>query len=166
MNPSQPGYNFTTADLQRFNITPEDAARLLARETQGGAVPVNQLENPITALLAEMVRAQRRFNARYGSFGWSLAAWAKLQLLQQNPLRAYMLIQNVGSGDLMVLFESGPASAADLSSTGGQAQLTVEQTRAVRIVAGGNYEPLVAPSTEVTIFTLGTATQGVVVEGV
>lgn len=166
MKPSPPGYNFSTADLLRFNVTPEEAARLLARETGGGAVPVNQLENPIPALLAELVRAQRRFNARYGNFAWSLAAWAKIQLLQQNPLRAYMLIQNVGSGDLMVLFESGPASAQDLSGASGQAQLTVEQSRAVRIVAGGNYEPLVAPSTEVTIFTLGTATQGVVIEGV
>ena len=83
MNPSQPGYNFSTADLLRFNVTPQDAARLLAQQTQGGQIPVNQLGDPVNALLAELVRSQRRFNARYGNFAYSLAAWAKLQVLQQ-----------------------------------------------------------------------------------
>lgn len=166
MNPSQPGYNFSTADLLRFNVTPLEAARLVAQQTQGGAAPVASLGDPTTALLAALVQSQQRRNAQYGAFAWSLAAWAKIQVLQQNPIRSYLLIQNVGSGDLMVLFESGPASAQDLSGASGQAQLTVEQTRAVRIVAGGNYEPLVAPSNQITIFTLGTASNGVVLEGV
>jgi hypothetical protein len=80
-------------------------------------------------------------------------------------VRSYLLIQNVGSGDLMVLFEGGPSSVQDMSSAAGQNELTVKQTRAIRVVAGGNYEPLMPPSNAITIFTIGTATQGVCIEG-
>ena len=166
MNPQQPGYELATADLLRVQVTPLEAARTIAQQTGNANVPVSSLDNPAIALLAQLVKSQRRANAHYGSFPWSLAAWSKLQVLTQNPLRSYLLIQNVGSGDLLVLVETGPANAQDLSSAGGQAQLTVEQTRAIRIVAGGNYEPLVAPSDFITIFTLGTASNGVVIEGV
>ena len=164
MNPSQPGYNFSTADLIRFNVSPLEAARILARTSEGN--PASTLGDPTLALLAELVRSQRRFNAQYGPFGFQLAIWRRLQVLPQNPLRSYLLIQNTGSGDVMVLFEPGPASVVDLSGASGQAQLTVDQVRAVRIVGGGNYEPLVAPTNEITIFSIGTATNGVVVEGV
>jgi hypothetical protein len=52
-----------------------------------------------------------------------------------------------------------------LSATAaGQAQLTNQQTRAVRVVAGGYYEPLIAPTNQITIFTLNTATQAMAQE--
>lgn len=166
--PSKPGYNMAVADLARFDITPLEAARIMAGTTQGQSptgANVAAAPDPVITLLAQLVKTQRRNNTVYGPLGWSLAAWAKLQIFTQNALRGYLIIQNVGSGDLLVLFEGGPVSAQDLSSAGGQTQLTTEQTRAIRIVAGGYYEPQVAPSNPITIFTLGTASNGVAIEG-
>lgn len=164
MEPSQPGYNFTTADLAAFNIAPRDAAQLLVAATGGvtgnlGIAP----GDTVAALLAELVRSQRRFNALFAPSPFSLAAWTRQQILAENPLRSYLLIQNVGSGDVMVLFETASVQPEDLS--GATNELTVSQVRAVRIVAGGNYEPLVAPSNPITLFTLGTASSGLVIEG-
>ena len=165
MRPNPYDYNFTVADLQRFEITPTEAARMLVQQTGGQAPNAETVlgADPVVALLTQLVKSQRRANALYGPLGWSLAAWTKLQLFQTNPVRAYLLIQNVGSGDLLVLFEGGPTSPQDFSSN--TDQLTTDQTRAVRVVAGGYYEPLVSPTNAVTIFTLGTATDGVAIEG-
>ena len=168
MNPSPPGYLFSTADIARAGLSPLELARLIVKETEGQPAGGNltELENPIVVLLAEIAKSQRRSNARFNSSAWQLAAYSRVQILASNPLRTYFMVQNVGSGDLLVIFESGSTTTEDLSTPAASvAQLTTQQTRAVRVVAGGNYEPLVAPTNEVTIFTLNTATQGIIIEG-
>ena len=166
MNPSLPGYQFSIADIGRYGLSPLELARIVARETAGNPGNLDQIPDPVTAILAEIAKSQRRSNARFNASGWQLATYARVQILATNPLRSYFVIQNVGSGDVMVVFESSSTKTEDLSgSAASQAQLTNQQTRAVRVVAGGYYEPLVAPTNEITIFTLNTATQGIIIEG-
>ena len=171
MQPSRPGYNFTVADLLNFDISPLEAAKIMVAASGGapanlsGDAAAGLQVDPIVALLAGILKSQKRSNAQYGPFAWQLTLWSQIQVLTQNAVRSYLLIQNVGSGDLMVLFEGGPSSVQDMSSAAGQNELTVKQTRAIRVVAGGNYEPLMPPSNAITIFTIGVATQGVCIEG-
>ncbi len=164
VQPSKPGYSLAAADLARFNITPRDAASLIAQATEGRPQGLNaEPGDLIGALLAELVRSQKRFNATFMPLAFSLPVYTRQQILAQNPLRAYLMVQNVGSGDLILAFESGEVSPTDLS--GATSELTNQQQRSLRIVAGGYYEPLVAPQNPITIFTLNTATSGVIIEG-
>lgn len=153
--PSQPGYDFTIADLQRASVTPEQASRIILQRTQGGAVAADG-----TALLAAILKACFKQNCYAQQVAYSLPAWSIVQLQGLDYARNYFELQNVGSGDLMVIFEPGPNVVKDLSSPAGQTELTLKQTYAFRIVAGGNYAPFVAPVNPITIFTLGTATNG------
>ena len=171
MRPNQPGYNLATADLQRARISQDDLARIVVHATGGNpnnapGIASGAGPNPMMALLAQIALTQRTANARFGPFTFSLAAWFRVQVLQENPNRKYFILQNVGSGDLMIVFESANVSPQDMSAAAGQSELTVQQTRAIRIVAGGSYEPIVAPTNPISIFTLGTATNGIVIEGV
>lgn len=170
--PSAPGYNLTSADVGALNVSPEQAARVMLAVAQGlpanvpglGAIAPGDVSG-VTLLLAAILRSQKRASASYTPFGFGFATWARQQVFGPNPNRAYLLIQNVGSGDLMVCFENGPQSVQDLSAATDQQQLTNQQQRSVRIVAGGYFEPLVPPTNPITLFTLGTGTQGLAVEG-
>jgi len=157
IKPSNPGYNFTTADLQRASFPPDLLGKMIV---QAGKNP------DAGALLAAILKSQRKQNANFRPASINFPIWSLQSLFSANPNRSYLIIQNTGNGDLMLIFEDGPASIQDNSgSTDAQQQLTNMQTRALRIVAGGYYEPLVPPTNSLTLFTLGVATNGVAIEG-
>ena len=124
-----------------------------------GGVPA--ASDPVVALLAQIALTQKRSNAKYAPLGFTLAAYTRYQILTENPLRTQLLIQNVGSGDLMVLFGTGDVSPSVIAS----AELLAQQAYSIRIVAGGSFEPYVSPTNPITIFTLATGTVGIVIEG-
>lgn len=161
MQPSPPGYDFTAADLASADIDRSLLARLIVAPQ---TVPAAQVPDPLQ-LLAALLKTQKRNSAAFRPVPFNFATFARQMMLADNPNRSYLLIQNVGSGDVMVVFENGPVSVQDLSAAGDQSQLTAQQTRAVRIVAGGYFEPLVVPINAVTLFTLNTATNGLIIEG-
>lgn len=157
--PSLPGARFSSADLLRARIRPETLGNLILQQQAPGVAP------DALALLASMLKEQRKQNAKFQPFPFNFGIWTMQQVLPENANRSYLLIQNVGNGDLLVVHEGASITPVDMSSADGQVSLTVTQTRAIRIVAGGNYEPLVAPSNPISIFTLNAATLGVVIEG-
>ncbi len=160
IQPSHPSYNLSVADITNADLPRAAVQRVLAQaqaETQAGNAP------DIYMLLASMLKNQQPRNARYGPITFNLAAYVKQQILTENTSRSYLLIQNVGSGDIFALVEGGSPQATDLS--GNTTVLIQAQTRAVRIVAGGSYEPSIPPSNAITLFTLNTAAYGVVFEG-
>lgn len=157
IQPSNPGSSFSAADLVRASINPEALGRILT----GTSTEADTLQ-----LLALLAKQQVKRNSRFRPNPFSFETYRKQLALSENPMRDYLLIQNVGSGDLMVLFEEGPVNVQDFSADAdSQQELINSQTRALRIVAGGYYEPLVAPTNPITLFVLNTATNGVVVEG-
>lgn len=162
MRPSQPGYNFSAADLARASLQPDELSRIIfgVQGTDANGLPIEALQ-----LLAQIAKNNAIKNATYRPGAINFPAWHRQLLFTENPNRSYLIIQNVGSGDLMVVFEDGPASILNQSSADGQTFLTQLQTRALRIVAGGYYEPLIPPKNNIAIFTLGTATNGVAIEG-
>lgn len=159
IKPSAPGAQFSSADLLRATVTPQQAARIILEQTAQGGLP------DAVALLAAMFKEQRKQNAKFQPVPFDLPIWTLQQVLPENPQRSYLLIQNVGGADLMVVHETGPLQPQDFSAATAQAYLTIMQTRAIRIISGGNYEPLVAPSNPISIFTLAAVTNGVVIEG-
>lgn len=166
--PSPPGPSFASADVTQADIaaagdiSQAQAASIILQATNGGQGVQND-QSGVIALLAAILRNQKRNNANYTPMPFSFGAYIQQQLVGADPLRNYLLIQNVGSGDLMVLFETSSVNAQDFSSA--TAVLTTKQTRCVRIVAGGYYEPLVAPTNAISLFTLGTGTNGLFVAG-
>lgn len=160
--PSEPGYAFNTADLAGAKLSDISISRIIAAgaiDTQNGGSP------DIAALLAAILRTQRKANCRVSPLPFTLGIWQLQMILTENPLRNWMLIQNVGLGDLLLIEQTGSPTPVDYSAATAQASLTLLQTRAIRIVAGGYYEPLVPPVNPVSIFTLNTATVGTVREG-
>ena len=164
LKPSVPGYDFSAADLRRARITPEAAGRIIlagaAPQAGGASAP-----DGTAALLAAIIKQQRPRNTEYRQFPFFYDIWRQQQILTENENRGYLLIQNVGSGDLMILFEVSTTEVVDFSALADQQTLVIKQTRAVRLVAGGSYEPQIPPINTITLFTLNTATNGIVVEG-
>ncbi len=156
MDTSRPGYDFSTADLSRASISPDTLGRMILQ--QG-------MQPDAGALLAAILKTQRKNNARFRTATYNFATYNRQLIFAENMNRSYLIIQNVGSGDLMLVFEDGPVNLEDDSAVGSQGLLIGMQTRALRIVAGGYYEPLVPPVNSLTIFTLNGATNGVAIEG-
>lgn len=155
---SPPGYDFSAADLGSAEISLQEAARIILEKQQTGIDPL--------VLLAAILKAQRPRNARYNPTGFGLNAWNIQQIFTQNPARSWLMIQNTGMGDLLILFEPNNPTIQDFSGTAdSQAYLTNSQLRALRVVAGGYFEPIIPTVNPVTIFTLGTGTEGVAIEG-
>lgn len=163
--PSQPGYQFTSADVAQANVSPEQAGQIILAATASPNAVDPGSSVGVAALLAAILKSQKRSNCKYQPFPFNYDIWTRQQILAQNQLRQYLLIQNVGSGDLLVVFEEASIEPVDFSALADQATLVVQQTRAIRIVAGGSYEPLTPPQNAVTVFTLNTATFGLVIEG-
>lgn len=154
--PSRPGYRFSAADLDRASISPDELGRIIL---------ASAADDP-TALLAALLKSQTPMNSKYRPAPFSFTTYKKQMVLSENPKRNWLIVQNVGSGDLLIVFEDGPASVQDFSvAADSQQQLINLQTRALRVVAGGYFEPLVPPKNAITLFTLNTATNGVVIEG-
>jgi len=163
LRPSIPGYDFNVADLRRASVSNETAGQIILAAQQSGAVASSP--DGMAALLAAILKQQRPRNANYAPFPFNYDIWRQQQVLTQNENRGYLLIQNVGLGDLMVVFEEAPSIVQDFSGVTDQQTLVIKQTRAIRIIAGGTYEPQIPPINSVTLFTLNTATNGLVVEG-
>lgn len=164
--PSLPGYDFRTADLGNAAISPEAAARIVMQLTGGqGGNAVGDLEgaDQIAALLASLLKVTKRGNAFFQPFPFSYTDYQQQQVLTFNPYRQYLLVQNVGGSDVMLVLEESPTTVQDYS--GEPTPLVQKQTRAVRIVAGGYYEPLTVPTNAITLFTLNGDTNGLVIEG-
>lgn len=158
--PSPPGYEFSAADLQRATLPTEAVARLIARKMAG-----DETVDDVTALLAGILRVVAKQSTYAQLVPFTIPAWHLIQLQGGDDLRNYFELQNVGGGDLMVSFESGSNTIRDFSSAAGQTELTLKQASAFRVVAGGAYSPFVAPINPITLFTLGTATNGVLAVG-
>jgi len=163
LRPSKPGYEFNVADLRRASIAPQEAGNIILAAQQSGAVASSP--DGMAALLAAILKQQRPRNANYAPFPFNYDIWRQQQVLTQNENRGYLLIQNVGMGDLMIVFEEAPNTVQDFSAVTDQQTLVIKQTRAVRLLAGGSYEPQIPPINSITLFTLNTATNGLVVEG-
>lgn len=163
LRPSKPGYDFNVADLRRAEVSQQSAANIILSAQQSGA-PASSPDG-MAALLAAILKQQRPRNASYAPFPFNYDIWRQQQVLTKNENRAYLLIQNVGMGDLMLVFEEAPNTVQDFSAIDDQQTLVIKQTRAIRIIAGGSYEPSIPPTNSITIFTLNTATNGLVVEG-
>lgn len=156
--PSNPGYNFTTADLSR--------AAVLSRDAVNRIIANGREEPDALAILAAILRTQAKNSVSYRPNTYQFGTYRKQMILADNPDRQYLMIQNTGNGDLMVIFEDGPVNVVDNSgSADAQNELVGLQTRALRIIGGGYFEPLVAPRNPITIFTLNGATNGLVIEG-
>lgn len=159
LQPSPFNYDFRSADLRGAQIRPDDVARIILQATQGGGIDA-------TALLAAILKSQKKSNSYYSPIPFGLSAYNAQQIDGLNPMRNFFLVQNVGSGDLMVVFQAGDPVITDYSAdANSQNVLNLLQLQSVRIVAGGNFFPDTPPINPITIFTLGTATQGVVVVG-
>lgn len=158
--PSRPGYLFNVADLLDARIGQEQLGRIILEGRDSGDPSEQYL-----AILAGILKNMDTRNCDGIIQGFSLPVWTQVQILGPNPNRNWLLLQNVGSGDLMVTYKTGNPNPQDFSAASAQAYLTQEQIRAVRVVAGGYFEPIKAPRQAITIFTLGTATQGVACEG-
>lgn len=160
IQPSPPGYEFSTADLARATIAPEKVASFIARKVAG-----DDSVSDVAALLAAIVRYGFKQSTYAQLVPFTLPAWHIIQLQGGDEYRNYLELQNVGGGDLMVIFDAGNNQIQDLSSAQGQTDLTLKQAYALRVIAGGSYSPYVAPVNPVTLFTLGTATNGVLAVG-
>ena len=158
--PSRPGYTFTVADLLAASISKEQLGRIIMQNRDSGDPSAQYL-----AILASILKNMDARNCEGNITGFSLAVWNQVQILGPNANRTWLLLQNVGSGDLMVCYKTSSPAPQDYSAASAQAYLVQEQIRAVRVVAGGYFEPAKAPRNAVTIFTLGTATVGVACEG-
>lgn len=159
ITPSRPGYQFRAADLLAARISMEELGRIILTQSEGDD------QSLVLALLAGILKTQRRVNCNGNILGFQLAIWNQVQILGPNPLRNWLLIQNVGAGDLMVCFQDASSTPQDFSSAEGQLMLTAQQVRSVRVVAGGYFEPLIPPTNPITIFTMATATTGIACEG-
>lgn len=158
MRASPPNYEFNSADLAQAEVTSQEVAQIILEKNQTGVDPL--------VMLAAILKAQRPRNARYTPTGFGLAAWNIQQIFTQNPTRSWVLIQNTGGGDLLLLFEPGNPAIQDFSGAAdSQAYLTNAQLRALRVVSGGYFEAIIPPVNPITIFTLGTGTEGVAIEG-
>lgn len=162
--PSPPSYNFTVADLERAGFSTQELARVILQSKANGGIETGS-PSAILPLLAAILKTQKKANANHVHIPYALDDYQLQQILGGNENRQFLLIQNVGSGDLMVVPEAGDTSIRDFSAATAQAYLNDMQNRAIRIVAGGYYEPTTAPKNAMSIFTLATATNGVVVEG-
>lgn len=157
--PSYPGYDFSAADLKNFTINQQEIARIIMQRTTAGTMDG-------TGLLAAILRVCKKSNASYSPIPFGLDDYQSQQITGADPLRSFLCIQNVGSGDLMVVFQAGSPVIEDFSgSADSQNVLNLLQLQSFRIVAGGNFFPDTPPNNPITIFTLGTATQGVVMVG-
>ncbi len=112
-------------------------------------------------------------NAAFSQSPFTLAAWSLQTVLTANVLRRSLQIQVQGTGAVYVLFQLISSAVVDYSAnTSTQAQLTALAASAIALignggtVAGGSYEPYVAPLTAVTLICIGTASSGMFLEGV
>lgn len=117
LQPSQPGPDFSAADLKRVGIGPEDAGRILAQYIQDG-----NISDP-SALLAALLKSQVRANCRYMVYPFSIGAVIGIQqVLPENPLRQTLIlnvIQNVDTAtptERGFLFEPGPIAFQGLTA--------------------------------------------------
>lgn len=165
LTPSPTGYEFNSADLAQAKISDADVSRIILGATQSIAPVSPGSADGVAALLASILKTQKKNSCNYQPFPFDYAIFTKQQVLAKNPLRQYLLIQNVGSGDLLVVFEESGSTPEDFSAAANQQALINMQTRAIRIVAGGSYEPSTAPLNAITLFTLNTATNGLVIDG-
>lgn len=164
--PSRGGYNLATADLDRAGIPRSTLLNFIA--TQQSAAQNGNSNNLLSleALLAQMLLDMNRKNTQATNYTYQLGAWQKQMILGANPARDYFFLQNPGSGDVLIVFESGNRTPEDFSANAGtQNTLVTLQRRSVRVISGGYFEPLKAPKNEISVFTLGTGTQGMVIEG-
>lgn len=161
--PSRPGYDFATADLGRAGVSRAAIQRFIGRSQAPGS---GSAEVNYETLLAQIALQMPKKNCRTNTYTYQIGAWFKQMILGENLDREYLFLQNVGSGDILVVQESGQRIPEDFSTTAGtQNVLTILQQRSVRVIAGGYWEPMKAPTNEISIFTLGTAAQGIVIEG-
>lgn len=154
----------SAADLSRAVLPSDEVSRMILAGNQQAVAGGGSGFDP-SVLLAAILKSQVKANSRYNVTGWQLDDFQQQMIFTENPLRNYLLVQNVGSGDLMIIFEDTGVEVQDFSTAASQQQLIDKQTRAVRIVAGGYFEPLVPPTNSITIFTLNTATVGIAIQG-
>lgn len=147
------GNEFSQADLLSASINPEQLGKLI----------MSQNAETVEVLLAAILRNQKKNNASFQPVPYSYSTYRRQKVLNANPLRSYFLLQNVSPGDIFVMFEDASANVTDFTTD--TQTLIANQIRAIRIIGGGYFEPLVAPTNPITLFTLNAAAYGVVVEG-
>jgi len=153
--PSPNDPRLSAADLINLDLRPEEVGRIIAQNTG---------EPTALQLLAAILKNQKKNNSNYQPAPYIFAAYQQQQIFPANPRRSYFLLQNVSAGDVLVIFEVAPNNLVDFS--GDHNSLIVKQTRSIRVVGGGYFEPLVVPTNAITLFTLNAAANGVCIEGV
>jgi hypothetical protein len=112
-------------------------------------------------------------NANYSPSPVTLAAWGLQTFLIANPNRRTLHVQNRGLGALYVLFQNVSTALKSYSaSASSQAELTALAATSIMLdpatatTAGGSFEAYVTPNGAITLLALGTATTGVIIEGI
>jgi hypothetical protein len=102
LQPSPPGPDFSSADVARVAIGPEEAGRILLQYIQQGA------QADPTALLAAMVKSQVRANCRYIAYPFSLPSSPGIQqIIGENPIRAALVLNITQPVDVATARERG-----------------------------------------------------------
>lgn len=158
LTPSLPGYDFSAADLENAGIDQQLIGKILMQARDG-------IIDPMT-LLAAIIRGMKKANSYYTQVPFGLGTYQKQQLIGTDPKRNFLMVQNVGDGDLFVSFQPDDPKIVDFS-TGADSQqvLNLYSLQCMGVVAGGNFFPDTTPINPITIFTLGVATQGVIIVG-
>jgi hypothetical protein len=119
MQPSQPGYDLTTADVQNASLPQDVLQRMIAPVVAdpGGA----SMEELIAAMLAQMALGQNVVqNCRYRVVPFQFTTDnTEQQLLPENPYRKVLIIHANGNSDkpalpLLIKFGSGPLALSAL----------------------------------------------------
>lgn len=163
--PSSPGYRFNAADLARAGFADELIAKAVVEANQQAMAAGSLGAESVPGLLASILQKAAKQNSFYRPTPFIYGIWTAQQVLTEDARRNVLMIQNVGAGDLLILFEGFNTNPTDMSSADGQQELTVKQSRAIRLKPGGAFTPMVPPLNAVTLFTLAVATNGLVISG-
>jgi hypothetical protein len=162
--PSPPGQDFAAADVQRAQIGPEEAGRIILQYQQAG-----KSADP-TALLAALVKDAAKANSRQIVVPYRLVGGAQgqiQQLLPENPLRVHLSLWHLSGVASFYLLEPGPLQATDLPQTDIDAMQTRALNNSVGFILAATFEFYRVPINAVTVFTNSAATiEGFVIEGV
>lgn len=170
LEPSRPGAEFSSADLARVQIGPEEAGRIILQYIQQSQQEAAGPIDAPTALIASLVRNQIAGNVRFQVYTYSLVSGAGAgqiqQILTENPLRKALILAQLTAGgigsDTHFLFESGPPNSTAISN----ANFEVKRLTALRASSNNPMSFLPAPINPITVLIQESSNaNGLIIEG-
>lgn len=153
MQPSNPGYEFSAADLAQAAIPVGVLNQLIAPAANGAPVDM-------AGLLAALIKTQPKAASNFVTYPYSIASGNAQQVLPSNPLRTSLVIalNVVSSATVFVLLDQGPISQSALQTTDTPRCLQVDSANTPFIF-------FVAPTNAITLLAAVGDIQGVILEG-